>query len=215
MKKFEEEINTLIDDTIEMGELASVMIENSIKALSEGNTELAEYTSKKYTRISELDSLIEDDALRILMLYQPMALDMRVVATILKIITYLERIGKYSKNIANAAIFLSTTPSVYSMDGIPTMGEVAARMVKDAVLAFKNRDISKLYDYSERDSYLDRMRKEVLRENMIEIHENPSNVDACIYYISVSRYIERVGDHSCKIAEKVTYMVTGKHVEID
>jgi len=215
MKKFEDEMNTLIEDTVEMGKLASIMIENSVKALSEGNTELAEDTSKKYTRIAQLDSLIENDALRILMLYQPMALDMRVVATILKIITYLERIGKYSKNIAKAAIFLSTTPSVYSMDGIPTMGEVATKMVKDVVLAFENRDISKLHDYSERDSFLDRMRKEILRENMVQIHENPSSVDACIYYISVSRYIERVGDHSCKIAEKVTYMVTGKHVEID
>ncbi|MFA6803116.1 MAG: phosphate signaling complex protein PhoU [Candidatus Methanomethylophilaceae archaeon] len=215
MKKFEDEMDALIEDTLEMGELTSMMIENSVKALSKGDTELAEDTSNKYRRITQLDSSIENDALRILMLYQPMSSDMRVVATILKIITYLERIGKYSKNIAKAAIFLSTNPSVCSMDGIPAMGEIAVKMVRDAVLAFKNRDISDLHDYSERDTYLDSMRKEVLRENMIHIHEDPSSVDACIYYISVSRYIERVGDHSCKIAEKVTYMVTGKHVEID
>lgn len=215
MRKFIEDIDELVAETIRMCDYACRMIENSVTAIVDGNVELADSVEADFKQLDALDEGIEEDAVRILTIYQPTAIDARTVTAILKSITYLERIGKYSYNIAKATKYLVDKPMYPPVNLIQPLGEMAVRMVKLVVGAFETRDISGLEKISEMDDYLDRNMRKDLDEIIAFIRQNPDSADVCTYYISVIKFLERVGDHSCKMAEKVHFMVTGEHVEID
>ena len=110
MQRFIDDIDALTNETVDMGNLASEMIEKSVQAFVDGNVDLADEVIDDFARIDRLDNEIEEAAIRILTIYQPTASDTRTVATILKSITYLERIGKYSMNIAKATKYMSDKP---------------------------------------------------------------------------------------------------------
>jgi len=215
MQKFIEDIDELVAETIRMCDYACRMIDSSVTAIVDGNVELADSVEADFKQLDALDEGIEEDAVRILTIYQPTAIDARTVTTILKSITYLERIGKYSYNIAKATKYLVDKPMYPPVNLIQPLGEVAVRMVKLVVGAFETRDISGLDRISEMDDYLDRNMRKDLDEIIAFIRQNPDSADVCTYYISVIKFLERVGDHCCKMAEKVHFMVTGEHVEID
>jgi phosphate transport system protein len=88
-------------------------------------------------------------------------------------------------------------------------------MIDDALLAFKNQDISYIADFKEREDTIDAMRYSIYREGISYMMENPKYITRCTQYILIARYLERCGDHACKMAEKIHYMVTGEHKEID
>jgi phosphate transport system protein len=215
MGRLNRDINTITASITEMGALAADMLEKSVSALINADIELAERVREMYDRIAFLESMIEEEALRILILYQPMASDMRLTATALKIITYLERIGKYSKNIAKAAIYLKDRPTTYRMDEVYSMCDVAVEMVRGVIMAFNTRDIKELERFAELDDKLDHYRVSVIEGNVGHMRTDPIAIEAYTYYISVAKYLERVGDNACKIAEKIIYMVSGKRMEID
>ena len=214
MQRFLDDIEALVNETVDMGNLASEMIEKSVQAIVDGNVEMADEVIDDFSRIDRYDHDIEDAAIRILTIYQPTAMDTRTVATILKSITYLERIGKYSYNIATATKYLADKPMFEPVHLIQPFGEVAVRMVKLVTKAFEEKSVDDLDKISEMDDYLDK----TMRENLIKIidfiNENEQSADVCTYYISVIKYLERVGDHACKMAEKVNFMVTGMRAHI-
>ncbi|MDR2866742.1 MAG: phosphate signaling complex protein PhoU [Methanomassiliicoccaceae archaeon] len=209
------DIKSMTASVTEMGELAAEMLEKSVAALVNSDMALAEEVKKKYDHIAFLEALIEDEALRILILYQPMASDMRLTATALKTITYLERIGKYSKNIAKAAIYLKDRPTTFRMEEVYAMCDVAVEMVRGVVTAFESKDISSLENYGKLDDKLDHYRVTVIDGNIAHMRVDTAAIEAYTYYISIAKYLERVGDNACKIAEKIIYMVSGKRIEID
>ena len=181
----------------------------------DGNVELADEVIDDFARMDRYDVEIEDAAIRILTLYQPTASDTRTIATILKSITYLERIGKYSYNIATATKYLSEKPMFEPVHLIQPVGEVAVRMVKIVTKAFDEKTVEGLDKISEMDDFLDKTMREDLIKIVDFINENEQSADVCTYYISVIKYLERVGDHACKMAEKVNFMVTGMRARIE
>lgn len=214
MRRFEEDIQTLTEDTSAMGKMVTDMIERSVQAICEGDTDLAETVIADFEKANTYDNEIEEMAIRILTLYQPTAMDTRTVATVLKCITYLERIAKYSRNIAIATKYLSDKPSYEPVELIRPMGEAAVRMVRLSTRCFEERTVEGLDKISEMDDYLDRTMREDLRAIIGFISENGASADVCTYYISVLKFLERVGDHACKMAEKITFMVTGQRATI-
>ncbi|TQS79851.1 MAG: hypothetical protein A3205_03485 [Methanomassiliicoccales archaeon Mx-03] len=198
-----------------MGNLACDMIEKSVQAIVDGNVVLADEVIDDFARMDRYDVEIEDAAIRILTLYQPTASDTRTIATILKSITYLERIGKYSYNIATATKYLSEKPMFEPVHLIQPVGEVAVRMVKIVTKAFDEKTVEGLDKISEMDDFLDKTMREDLIKIVDFINENEQSADVCTYYISVIKYLERVGDHACKMAEKVNFMVTGMRARIE
>lgn len=214
MQRLASDLKEMTAAVTEMGELAADMLKGAVDALMNSNEVLAQEIRERYDRVAFLDSMIEDEALRILILYQPMASDMRYTATVLKIITYLERIGKYSKNIAKAAIFLKGRETKFCMDDVYSMCGIAVGLVRGVITAFENRSVKDLDKYPELDDELDRIRVKVIEDSVKHMIDDPAAVEAYTYYISVAKYLERVGDNACKIAEKVIYMVTGKRIEV-
>jgi phosphate transport system protein len=213
-KKFRTELDKLKDNVLEMGKLARGMLYDSVTALVNHDLLLAENVLSKKGTVAKMDFEIEQDALKLVALYQPMAKDLRVIAACLKSITYINRVGRYGKDIANVVKELKSKQNVSEQVNLMDMCEVVCEMLDDALEAFRTEDISKIKDISSRDDKVDARRWSVFRECITYMMEDSRNITTCSYYQIVARYIERCGDHACKIAEKVHFMVTGEPMEI-
>jgi len=214
-EKFLQELEKLTNELIDMAHLAQDMLDDSVRSLKDQNVDLAREVVCKKTELAEMDVNIEQHAFRMIALYQPMAKDMRRVACALKLITYLNRIGRYGKDIANVTIEISNKPHVAKMVSLPHMSKMVRSMVDDAIEAYKSEDISRLDDFADRDDDVDAMRHSIFRECLSYMMEDPSYIVRCTHYVMIARYLERCADHACKMAEKITYMKTGEHIEIE
>jgi phosphate transport system protein len=215
VEKFHAELNQTKKDVDTMGHLAKDMLKKSIEALKDIDIQKAEEVLSKKTQLADMDDKIEQAALRLIALYQPMARDLREIACILKMITYLNRIGRYGKDIAKLVPEFEKKGHVKKLISLPHMAELVTSMINDALYAFETGDISKFNDFIDRETIVDESRYSVFRECLSYMMEDPSVITRCTYYIIIARYLERCGDHACKMAEKIVYMVNGQRVEID
>lgn len=212
--KFHDKLDDLKKEVSEMGKLAQDMLAKSITALKDQDTELAEWVISKKGEIKTMDREIEKKALLLVPLYQPMAKDMRTIACILKMITYLTRIGRYGKDTAKSALELSEKPHIAKLVSIPYMAEIVCSMIDNALEAFETGNVSLFEDFGGRDDTVDALRHSIFRECITYMTEDPKTITQCAHYLMVARYLERCADHACKMAEKIHYMVTGEHKEI-
>lgn len=215
VEKFHIELNQAKKDVDTMGHLAKEMLSKSVEALKQIDTEKADWVISNKVQLADMDDDIEQKALRLMALYQPMAGDLREIACILKLITYLNRIGRYGKDIAKLVVEFEKNGHVKKLVSLPHMAELVTSMINDALYAFETGDISKFNDFIERETTVDELRYSIFRECLTYMMEDPSVITRCTYYIIIARYLERCGDHACKMAEKIIYMVTGERVEID
>jgi len=215
VKKFHDELKKLNKDVIKMGVLAKEMLQKSVESLKDLNVEKAEWVLSKKGDIADMDDEIEERTLRLITLYQPMASDMREIACILKMITYLTRVGRYGKDIAKLVGSWGDARHVKKLVSLPHMSGLVCSMLDDALNAFEKKDVSKFSDFSDRDDTVDELRYSIFRECLSYMMEDPKVITRCTNYIMVARYLERCADHACKMAEKIYYMVKGERVEID
>jgi len=215
IKEFHTNLETLKQDVMVMGRLAEEMLQKSVEALRKQDMEMAEWVLSRKAKIAKMDYHIEEKALQLLTLYQPMASDLRSIACILKMITYLARIGRYAKDIANITFEFKDQPHVKKLVSVPYMSQIVCGMIDDALKAFETGDLSTIKDFSERDDDVDELRYSIFRECLTYMMEDQKVITRCTHYILVARYLERCADHACKMAEKIHYMVAGEHIEID
>ncbi|MBN2066157.1 MAG: phosphate signaling complex protein PhoU [Candidatus Thermoplasmatota archaeon] len=215
VEKFHDELKELEKEVLSMGNLAKDMLKKSIESLKELDNKKAEWVISQKAKLADMDDEIEERTLRLITLYQPMAIDMRRIACILKMITYLNRIGRYGKDIAKFEIEFEKNGHVKKLISLPHMAGIVDSMIDDALYVFEKGDISKFNDFIEREETVDELRYSIFRECLSYMMEEPKVITRCTYYIMIARYLERCADHACKIAEKIIYMVTGQHVEID
>ena len=215
VEKFHVELSQAKKDVDKMGHLAKDMLTKSVEALIDLDKQKAEWVISNKFKLADMDDKIEDKTLRLIALYQPMASDLREIACILKMITYLNRIGRYGKDIAKLVFEFEKTGHIKKLVSIPHMAEIVEGMIDDALSAFETEDIKKFNDYIDRETTVDELRYSIFRECLSYMMEEPKVITRCTNYIMIARYLERCGDHACKIAEKIIYMVTGERVEID
>jgi phosphate transport system protein len=215
VEKFHDELKIVKKEVIKMGNLSKEMLQNSIKALKLRDIDLAKNVLSKKIKLADFDDHIEKKTFRLIALYQPMAKNMREIACILKMITYLNRIGRYGKDIAKLVEEFEKKGHVKKLVSIPYMSDIVCSMIDDALEVFESEDIPKFNDFVEREGTVDELRYSILRECLSYMMEDAKVIKRCTDYIMVARYLERCGDHACKIAEKIIYMVTGERVEID
>jgi phosphate transport system protein len=212
--KFHRELDRQKARVLEMGVLARDMLCQSVDALVKLDAELAETIRERKEDIREFDYTIERETLQLIALFQPMAVDMRTIACILKLITYLARIGRYGKEICDLTRDLANQTHVKKLVSIPYMRQIVCSMIDDALEAFEKGDISKLGDFPDRDDIVDELDESIFRECFTYMVEDSKTITRCVRYIMIARYLERCGDHACKMAEKIHYMVTGEHIEV-
>lgn len=215
VKSFDEELSRLSDLLSRMGGLAESQLENSIEALQKRNSSLAENAIENDRQIDNLHAEVDELAIRLLALRQPMATDLRHIVTALKVAPIVERIGDYSKNVAKRTIALNQMPPVKPLFTIPRMGRLVREMTKDVLDAFSNKDVAMAREVWVRDKEVDDMYDSLFRELLTYMMEDARNITACTHLLFVARNIERIGDLATNIAELIHYQVEGVALDED
>ena len=214
MSQFHKDLELQKAEVLKMGYLVRDMLSKSIESLKNQDLQLSDWVISKGDKLAKFDENIEADLLQLIALNQPVAKDMRLIACSLKMITYMARIGRYGRDIAKVSQELGDEPLVAKLVNIPTMADHALKMLDDALKAYETENLGLIKDFRERDDILDAMRYSTFRECLTYMMESPKNITPCTHYAMIARYIERCGDHTCKMAEKINYLVTGEHIEI-
>lgn len=212
--RFHAELERMKQNSLGMGYLAEDMLRKSVLALETRDTDLVEWVKSQKKDLSNQNDRIEEEIYSIIALYQPVAKDMRTVACSLRMISAAERIGRYGKDIANIVAAIADQPPIGRLVGIPHMADLVLGMIDDALKAYEKEDLTYIRDHSERDDVIDALRHSIFRECITYMMEDPKTITRCTNYVMIARYLERCGDHSCKMAEKIHYMITGERVEI-
>jgi phosphate transport system protein len=215
VKSFDEELAHLSDLISRMGGLAETQLEQSIEALQKRDSTLAETAIENDQKIDVLHAEVDEMAIRLLALRQPMAGDLRHIVTGLKIAPIVERIGDYAKNVAKRTVALNQMPPVKPLFTIPRMGRMVREMTKDVLDAFANNDVAKAHEVWIRDTEVDDMYDSLFRELLTYMMEDPRNITPCTHLLFVARNIERIGDLATNIAELIHYQVEGVILDED
>jgi phosphate transport system protein len=212
-RHFEIELEELKERLLLMGSLVEKAIHLSIEALNNRSETLAhQVIGELEPQINDLQLELDDRALRLLALQQPMAIDLRLIAATMKMNSDLERMGDQAVNIAQRAESIITQPEVRPLIDIPQMAEIAERMVKDSLDAFTRRDTQLARAVVLRDDEADQYRDRVFRELIAQMIKEPRSIQQALDLILVSRSLERIADHATNIAEDVIYMVLGRDI---
>ncbi|HLT02732.1 MAG TPA: phosphate signaling complex protein PhoU [Geminicoccaceae bacterium] len=212
VKSYDQQIAFLTRKILEMGGLVEQQIAGAIEALVNRDAELAARVVEQDDQIDRMEEEIDQYAIRLLATRQPMAIDLRLIAMAMKISNDLERIGDYSTNIAKRGARLAKEPPVKPLYTIPRMAQISQAMVKDILDAYVERDADKALAVWHRDDEVDDMFVSLFRELLTYMMEDPRNISPCTELLFVAKNLERIGDHTTNIAEKIHYMIHGQRI---
>ncbi|TNE35730.1 MAG: phosphate signaling complex protein PhoU [Alphaproteobacteria bacterium] len=210
VKSYDEELDSLRNTIVEMGGLAEAQLEAAVRSLTERNTELALKTVEADVAVDDLEHVLDNMAIRLLALRNPVADDLRTVISALKIASLLERVADYSANIAKRVVALNQAPAVTPMSAIPRMGNLVRRMIDDTLKAYAKEDADLAHEVWLRDQEVDQLYNSMFRELLTFMMEDPRSITSCTHLIFMAKNIERIGDHMTNIAEIIIYQVTGQ-----
>src|ERR1700726_4639300 len=206
---YDEELRKLSNTVAEMGGLAESQLGTAIEAVMTRDTELAARVVEGDVQVDQLERDVDNLAIRLLALRQPVARDLREIFAALKIASDLERIGDYAANVAKRSIALNQTPAVRPVYAVPRMGRLCQAMIKDILDAYVERDAEKALAVWLRDEELDEMYTSLFRELLTYMIEDPRNITACTHLLFIAKNLERVGDHTTNVAETLYFLVHG------
>ncbi len=209
IKSYDEELRRLNNAITEMGGLAENQLATAIEAVVERDSELAANVVQGDAKVDQLQHDVDNLAVRLLALRQPMARDLREIFAAIKIASDLERICDYAANVAKRSMVLNRAPPVPPVYALPRMARVAELLVKDVIDAYVERDADKAYAVWIRDEELDEMYAGLFRELLTYMMEDPRNIGPSTHLLFMAKNIERIGDHATNIAEDVYYVVHG------
>lgn len=209
--RFDTELENLNLELIKMGSMIENSIETSAKALINQDLELIKKVNEYEIEIDEMEKTIESHCLKLLLQQQPVASDLRLISTALKMITDMERIGDNAEDIAEIARYLVNQKFIKDLVHIPQMAEATISMVKRAVDAFVNKDKELAQEVCKDDDIVDDLFQVIKKELIEKIHENTENGEQAIDLLMVAKYLERIGDHAENLAEWVIFSITGEH----
>jgi phosphate transport system protein len=214
-KGFEKELKNLEDSVVEMAELAKQSIDTSVESLKKKDVKLAEKTIKLEKEMDKKSLDIENRCMRLTALQQPVAKDLRFIASMLKISDTLERVGDYAGKLAKITIKSKDKPLVKPLIDIPKMAELSKEMIDIDVQAIRTKDVSGLEEkLTERDDVIDNLYEQIYRELLTMMLERPQIISDATDLIFAGRYLERIGDLGCKVANRAIYMVDGRRTLI-
>src|ERR1700761_6832571 len=212
VKAFSEQLESLSSGVAQMGGLAEAQLADAIEAIAKRDTKLAEGAIAGDPRIDELQQAIEDQAMKLLALRQPMAVDLRETLAAIKTASELERIGDLAKNIAKRALVLNREPPIRLTQSLARMGRAALSQLKQVLDSFSNRNAEEAEAVWNRDGEIDEIYNSLFRELLTYMMEDPRTIGLCTHLLFVAKNIERSGDHCTNIAEVVYHMVKAGHL---
>lgn len=208
---YDNDLNSLDSLVLQMGGFVEQQLKNATNALGKDDAALAKTVIKGDRRINELEAELNETAIKVLALRQPVAADLRNVVMTLKIAGHLERIGDYTKNMARRINTMSKAEAFRgSISTLTRMSELVQSMIKDVLDAYNRRDVDLAEEVRIVDENVDLMLNALFRELLTYMMEDPRNISGCMHLLFIAKNFERMGDHTAEIAQEIIYVVTGE-----
>lgn len=210
-KQFDNDLKKLSDELLKMVTGAENAIRLAVRALENKDAALAKQVITGDSEIDELEKSIEQQALKIIIRYQPVAADLRSITCALKMITDIERIADQASDISSITLKMIDEEYIKKIDHIPKMTSHVLEMMKDSVRSYINQDEILARNVIASDDKADGLFSEI-RDELVEcIKSQPEAAEQIVYFMMVAKYLERIGDHAVNIAEWVIFGMTGIH----
>ncbi len=209
MRRFEEEFVILNDTLLEMGGMVAQSVHRGVLALEERNAELAYQVMRDEVEIDELDIRIDSMATSLIALEQPVASDMRLVVSAIRLSTDLERMGDLSVTVAARSLSLMGAPELHKPIVLTDLAALVESMVLRSLDSFIRRDAAVAREVLASDNGVNSMREEIHRQVVEMMRRDPDTIERALDHLIAARSLERIGDHARNIAEGVVYLVQG------
>ena len=209
---FDSQLNTLHRKLIEMGSACETAIDLAVKALLEGNADIAHEAASHDREIDQMERDIEAICLKMLLQQQPVARDLRQISAAMKIITDMERIGDQAEDIGEIVPFLNGRTGVECED-IRLMAETAQQMVRSSIDAYVNQDMALVKKVISMDDIVDDAFDRTKETLIHMISCKREDGQYCLDLLMIAKYLERIGDHATNSAEWVAFSITGQHAK--
>ncbi len=209
---FEAELQALRNQLLRMGGLVEERVHRAVQSLVARREEEARHVIATDGEVNELQMDIDDRCLRLLATQAPLAGDLRLITSAMKINADLERVGDQAVNVAENALTLIPLPPLKPLIDIPRMAQVAEKMIRDALDAFVKKDAALARDVLGRDDEVDDLKDQVFRELLTYMMADPGTIQRALALILVSRNLERIADHATNIAEDVIFIAEARDV---
>ena len=209
--RFDRQLEELNDELFEMGTMIEKAIETAAKALISQDSELAKTVIEGDEQVDRQERIIENLCLKLLLQQQPVAKDLRLISSALKMITDMERIGDQAADISELTIMLSEAKYIKKLEHIQQMAKETMVMLVESIDAFVNKDMLKAQSVIDADDKVDELFAEVKKELIKMIHEDINCGEQASDLLMIAKYFERIGDHTTNIAEWVIFSITGEH----
>jgi phosphate transport system protein len=212
---YHKDLHKLREEIINMGKLVGRAIGDSVISLKNRDMEMAHKVIDMDDEIDAIDHEIEEDCMRLLALQQPMARDLRLIISVLKMAIDLERMGDLALEIAVITKMTANVPPVKPLIDIPRMSEICQLMLAKTMNAFENKDSELAKAVAKQDDEIDMLFDQVRRELISYMIEDPKKITGAQHLTFVARYLERIGDHITNLCENVVFMATGERLELN
>ncbi len=212
---FDRQLQELQDDALLLGSMVVKAVERSIEALKRLDGELARQIIADDLQINAKRWQIEETAIRLIATQQPMAGDLRVIASVMHIATDLERMGDHAAGIAKITLMHGDQPLLKPLIDIPRMADVACRMARQSLDAFIRRDAEAARAIADQDDEVDALYDQVYRELLTFMIEDPQSIQRATWLLWTAHNLERIADRATNVCERVVYLVTGTMEEIN
>lgn len=210
---FDKALDLLNNELIKMGSLVEDRIKDAVEALINQDVNLAKDIIKGDIEVDRMEKEIESTCLTLILQQQPVARDLRLISSILKMITDLERIGDHAQDICEISLLFSKEKYIKELTHIPQMAKATIDMLKKSIDAFVNHDMELAYEVIKLDDRVDTLFDIIKDELILLIREEVDNGEQAINFLMIAKYFERIGDHAENIAEWVLFSITGDHVK--
>lgn len=212
---FDMQLRKLNNELIEMGSLIETAIARAYKGLINQNIEIAKENVEFDREIDQKEKEVENICLKLLLQQQPVASDLRLISSAIKMITDMERIGDQAADISELTILMSKTQYIKRLDHIEQMAKATIEMLTTSVDAFVKRDLELARSVFARDDIVDNLFVTIKNDLIELIREDVNNGEQAIDLIMVAKYFERIGDHAVNLADWVIFSIVGHHEEHD
>jgi len=211
--RYDQELEDVRNRVLTMGGMVEQQLADAVRAVIEGNTELAEFVITNDYKVNSLEVTIDEECTQILARRQPAASDLRLVVAVIKTITDLERIGDEAEKIARMALHLAELERPKNNYAeIEQLGEHVRQMLHRALDAFARTDTEAGLQIAQEDLKVDQEYEGLVRQLITFMMEDPRHIRRALDVMWTARALERIGDHACNICEYIIYLVMGKDV---
>ena len=209
VKSYDDEQRRLLEDILRMGNMAAAQLEAALDVVERRDDRAAERIAANDEAIDAIERSIDHDVMR-LALRGPLARDLRVIFSALKVAADLERIGDYAANVAKRSTALNLSPPLPHTRGLDAVGRLALQQVRDVLVAYRDNDAEAAQRVRARDAELDTQYTGLFRELLTYMMEDARAITPCTHLLFMAKNLERIGDHATNIAENVWFLVHGE-----